>query len=165
MIRRGWQVPGGRKIERVAIGDFGESKTKQEFVKDCDINEIVRKFQRTGDMSLLQRSQGYYADVSNMPQDYLGALRVVREADAAFMNLPASLREKFKNNPAQLESWLLDSKNHDEARELGLLVRKDDLKTKTQDVKLTPSQQAAQAAPAAPAAAPAAPSPVPPGKV
>lgn len=78
------------------------SLTKQSFAEEVDINNIVKRFVQTGEIPYQERlSAGQYLDVSTV-EDYQTALEIVREADAAFSDLPATLRERFKNDPAKL---------------------------------------------------------------
>lgn len=126
MLRRGSKLPDGRVLARVVYNPElpegePEERTKQEFKDDSNPNVIWQKFNRTGDLSLLARSQGYYADVSETPSDYLSALNTVTAADKAFNNLPAAVRSKFQNNPADIEAWLRNPANKKEAIEMGLI--------------------------------------------
>jgi len=51
------------------------------------------------------------------------ALRVRADEDA-FAALPAKIRARFSNRPAELVAFVSDSANYDEAVELGLIVPK-----------------------------------------
>lgn len=95
------------------------SKTDQSFAEQCDINNIIRRYQKTGQVSHLSKHQGIYADISEIP-DLQGAFQAVQDAQSAFMTLPASLREKFQNDPIQFVEYLSDSRNDEEAISLGL---------------------------------------------
>lgn len=93
---------------------------QQQFKEDVEINNIVRKYQQTGQWTHLAKTQGVYADLSN-PKTYHEAMQVVLEADQAFSLLPSNLRTRFQNDPSQLLSFLSDPNNRDEAIQLGLL--------------------------------------------
>ncbi|QXP08472.1 MAG: internal scaffolding protein [Arizlama microvirus] len=112
----------GTRIRVATINDQ-PSKTDQSMKEQCDVNNIVRKFKRTGQVSHLSQKQGQYADVSEI-SDLLSATTKVAQAQDAFMTLPAALRKKLNNNPAELISWLNDPKNDDEAIKLGIKERK-----------------------------------------
>lgn len=115
---------------RVATINSEHSKTDQQFAKDCDINEIVRKFKKTGQLTHLSKKQGVYADVSQVP-DLLTAYEQITIAENAFADLPSDVRLKFSNNPQEMINFLTNPQNHDEAVQLGLLVppkqKNDDL--------------------------------------
>ena len=90
---------------------------------DCDINRIIDHFRETG--SLVDpihpgTRRPVFGDFSEIP-DYQGAMSVIAQADEAFMQLPAKVREKFANNPQQVFDFLADEKNRQEAVELGLI--------------------------------------------
>jgi len=97
----------------------GKSRTKQSFKDQTDINKIVARFERTGLIDHVNKNAGIYADVSNL-RDYPSALRLINKGKALMEALPASLRQRFENNPANLISFLDDPKNNDEAVKLGL---------------------------------------------
>ncbi|MEM4202187.1 MAG: hypothetical protein QW786_03165, partial [Candidatus Hadarchaeum sp.] len=56
--------PNGTR--RVFTRNTEPSKTKQDMKKDCDVNFIVQKFMKTGQMSQLNQNQGSYADVTGI---------------------------------------------------------------------------------------------------
>lgn len=122
MLRRG-DIVSGRELVRVLKVCDDPVLTKQEFSADADINNIISKFNRTGDLRLLQASQPYYGDVSNLPSDYLECLNIVKDANRAFDNLPAAVRSKFKNDPAAIIDFVADPNNKTEAIELGLIAK------------------------------------------
>lgn len=109
--------------ERAAskINTGKESRTKQSFKKQCDINVIMKKYEKTG-LITHTKQHGHYGDFTNVT-DYHAALNAVHEANEGFMTLPASLRKRFGNDPAKLIEFLNDSKNLDEAIELGLVEK------------------------------------------
>lgn len=99
------------------------SKTQQQFQKECDINEIMRKYLKTGEITHMAPYQGKYADLSEAP-DYHQAMTTVVKAQQAFDVLPAELRARFDNDPGKLLEFVHDDKNYDEAAKLGLVPEK-----------------------------------------
>ena len=99
------------------------SLTQKQFAKDADLNELVKRF-GVDKMPIppAVMDPSYYGE---LPPDYnlATAMRTVREAQERFEALPAPLRERFANEPAQLWDFVNDSANADEAVALGLLVR------------------------------------------
>lgn len=101
------------------------SLTRQEFKNDCDLSLLLKRFARTPEgRAALQNVQGYaqnaqFYDVSNVP-DYRSALDQVSAANAKFMALPAILRKRFDNDPANFLDFVLNPANLDECRALGL---------------------------------------------
>lgn len=110
-----------KAIRRPKTVNEKPSKTDQSFKDDCDVNIILARYMKTGDLSLLKQKQGgSYSDVSEVP-DLLEAHLNLQRAKLAFDQLPALVRKKLENNPLMLEQYLADPANHEEALELGLL--------------------------------------------
>lgn len=97
------------------------ARTKQEFCDECDINNIMRKYEKTGLISHTANGVARYGDFTNA-DDYLSATNQVLEAQATFDALPARVRDRMENNPANLIAFLGDENNLDEAVQLGLVV-------------------------------------------
>lgn len=95
--------------------------TQQQFQKEADINHIAEQFGLTGEMPQLLRipTAGDFEGIF----DYQTAMNTIVEADRAFMTLPAKLRARFENDPAQLLDFLHDEENRDEAIRLGLVPK------------------------------------------
>lgn len=102
------------------------SKTDKSFAKECDINEIMARYAKTGEITHVARRQGVFADVSMMT-NLVDAFSMVERAADAFSLLPSALREKLGNDPANFAGWLQDPSNHDEAIKFGLLERTDEV--------------------------------------
>ncbi len=96
--------------------------TQQQFKEECDINRIMDRYLRTGVLSdpLSLRGPGTYADFTEMG-DYMANMNKVVEAREMFESLPAKVRERFANNPANMIEFVMDSSNKEEAIKLGLL--------------------------------------------
>jgi len=53
--------------------------------------------------------------------DYHTAVNAVRDATEAFMALPGTVRDRFRNSPQEFIEFCSDRRNLDEARKLGLV--------------------------------------------
>jgi len=95
------------------------SRTKQSFRDECDINNILRQFNVTGQLPI-GRVQPQYGDFSGIT-DYQSALNAVMAAQDSFLQLPAKLRAKFDNDPALFVEFASNEANKDEMKALGLL--------------------------------------------
>lgn len=95
------------------------SLAKQQFREEADINTIVERFNLTGQLpdNVRLPSYGDFLGVG----DYHTAMLAVRAAAEDFMALPAALRARFGNDPAQFVDFCSDESNTEEARKLGLL--------------------------------------------
>ncbi len=94
---------------------------QQHFKEECDINTILQKFSITGVLPETPLSPRY-GDFSGIG-DYHTALNRVIAAQEEFEALPAQIRARFNNDPAQLIEFLDNDANRPEAEELGLVVK------------------------------------------
>jgi len=117
---------------RVQSHNILPTKTQQNFKDECDINNIMAQYSKTGQFTHVTSRQGQYADFSNIT-DYQEMLDTVRYADQAFMTLPAQIRSRFGNDPGQLLAFVQDSKNYDEGVKLGLVQPKQAAPTTNDD--------------------------------
>lgn len=116
------------------------SLTQQQFKDECDINTIVKQFGLTGKLpeagSVYAPTFGDFTEI----EDFQSALHALQRASDAFMELPASVRERFNNDPARLVEFCSDARNADEIRALGLSKDAPPVPPKTPDpVNPTPS--------------------------
>ncbi|WNK12902.1 MAG: internal scaffolding protein [Microvirus sp.] len=123
--------------------------TKQEFKDECDINWILRNYEKTGQLpAMYDPSQAQYGEVLGL--DYLEAQNLIANANSMFATLPSAIRNRFDNDPAKFLDFTADEKHLPEMAEMGLL-RPD------YALPAPPPPKAESAAPAAPTPAPAAP--------
>lgn len=98
----------------------GPGRTKQSFKDEANINNIVAKYLKTGLMDSVNKNPQRYADVSALT-GYQDSLNIVRQGKELFDGLPANIKKRFQNNPAELIAFLDDDTNKDEAVKLGLV--------------------------------------------
>lgn len=119
------------EAQLAAYQPIGETMTVQHMKDETDLNIVLQRF-GVGDGSQLPAlsqvgikiDPSWYGDFSNAV-DLHTALEQMREAEARFMTLPATLRAKFENNWANLHEWVNDPKNLDEAIHLKMLTPPD----------------------------------------
>lgn len=107
-----------RMLSNVHPGDDG--LTIQSAKDDADINVLVRRFGLGEQMPPEPLGPEYYSDTTDLP-DLRSVLEFGRQAVEAFQALPARVRSRFQNNPAELWDFVQDPANEAEARSLGLL--------------------------------------------
>lgn len=109
-------TPGGLNFAN-AIG-----RTRQEFKDECDINVLIARHQPGTPIQApwSKPPTPMFGDFAEAP-DYLEAQLVLLKAREQFASLPAKVRARFANDPAELLAFVHDPKNTDEARDLGLL--------------------------------------------
>lgn len=96
-------------------------KTVQSHKDECDINTIARRFGLGHPVPQSVRLP-FYGDFSEL-DSYESALAAINDADASFFALPANIREKFNNDPAQLIHFCSDVGNRQAAIDLGLIPK------------------------------------------
>lgn len=94
------------------------SLTVQSDSIDADINTIVYRYGITGRMPDNIRLPSYqdYDEVF----DFSTAQRRVLDAEDEFMRIPADVRARFSNDPAQFFNYATNPANYDGLVELGL---------------------------------------------
>lgn len=128
---QGHYVPHPRRIEEGAIVNpitgeisYPPSMTKQEFVKSCDINNIIREYSITGQINHInaQAAQGRYMDLPDT-LDFQQSLHLVKQAQESFASLPSAIRNRFHGNPAEFLAFVADPANQEEAIKLGIVKK------------------------------------------
>lgn len=117
VMQSAYQNDGRPRFETV-IGDE-PSMARQEFADECDINGIMAKYEKTG-MLPVNGAQASYVDFTAVPSDLQEAMRVMMDADAAFMSLPASVRKEFENDALRFVEYAQDGANLEQLRQWGL---------------------------------------------
>lgn len=105
--------------------DFTGDKgfTVQADRDEADINKIVARFNKTGQLPPTYKGQPFYGDVSEMG-NLQESMMKIQEAERLFMSFPAELRERFENSAVKFVEFVGDDKNYAEAVELGLVQKK-----------------------------------------
>lgn len=85
----------------------GESLTEQAHVASCDIHNIMARYEKTGIIEHLAKSQAFYDDVSNVPS-FQEAMNHVAYVNEVFATLPAKVRDAFDNDPQKYLEWAQD---------------------------------------------------------
>lgn len=94
--------------------------TDQTFRDECDINTIMAKYQSTGEMPVLNGSQGQWLDVTEM--DFQRHMQFMVEAQEMFDQLPSAIRDRFGNDPGAFLGFVSDRENTVEIAKMGLLT-------------------------------------------
>jgi phage internal scaffolding protein len=105
--------------ERKGFETVGESLTQQHMKEETDIRNIINRYDRTGFISHVARGVAQYGDYSEV-NEYREALDLVNNANVAFMQIPAEIREKFNNDAGDFFEFATDPNNIEEMRQMGL---------------------------------------------
>ncbi len=101
-----------------------KGRTKQSHRDECDINTIMRKFEKTGMVDHLNKYGGKYGDFTMVPPDYQAAVELVRAADEMFHTIPAKVRAAFNNDAGHFLAFVSNPENLEKMREMGLTKEK-----------------------------------------
>lgn len=115
MIHSAYDRPEGPKLE------CGPGKTKQQFTKECDVNCIMAKYQKTGNLDHYNEHGAMYGEFTSV--EFQEAMQIVEVAEEMFADLSSSARAKFNNDPAQFLDFVQNPDNADEMYEMGLATR------------------------------------------
>ena len=142
-----------RMIQRVR---FLEPTLAKQGLKDTtDINVIMKKYLATGHIPHVNNQAPNYGFAPAL--ELREAIELQKEANSAFMELPAEFRAKCLNDPLKFVEWLQDPENHAEATQMGFFEKRE--KEDQQEMDLppapTPPGQANAETPEAPAEGPA----------
>lgn len=97
-----------------------ESLTQQSDLKDSDINIIMAKYVQTGQLPKINSERPEGGDYTQVG-DYREMLDKLKETKAQFDALPAHIRKRFGNDPANMLEFVGNADNKEEAAKLGLL--------------------------------------------
>ncbi|WNK12548.1 MAG: internal scaffolding protein [Microvirus sp.] len=98
---------------------FDESKTRQEFAEECDINTIMARYEAGGAVSHVNRVEPVFLDTTLYP-GLQASMDAYREASLSFAALPAKVRREFDNDPQKFVDFAVDPGNIERMREWGL---------------------------------------------
>lgn len=119
--------------QRVQINFPDQGRTKQAMQSQCDINQIMAKFQKTGVIDFVNKHAPQFGDSTGI--DFQTSMETVIRAKEMFADLPSSVRKRFNNDPTELLDFCENVENRQEAIKLGLLDtkhgRKADVDTDT----------------------------------
>ncbi len=121
------------KYDNPGLTDFGPGETQQQFRDECNINNILKKFQKTGAMEHANKHSANYGFASGL--DFRESMEIVTKAQEMFNDLPSSIRSKFGNSPEAFLDFATNPENAAEMVKLGLAeetrprTRKEDKET------------------------------------
>lgn len=104
--------------KRVAIKFIEPTLTKQSMQNECDINQIMAKYQKTGAITHLQNNRANYGFADSIT--FHECLNIVTKAQSMFAELPSSIRKRFDQDPARFLDFVQNPENSDELVSMGL---------------------------------------------
>lgn len=109
--------PTRRRVQ-VDPGEF--THTRQSHKEECDINNILAQYKKTGIIEHINTRQAQYIDLPSAV-DLQTAFEITRAAESAFADLPSKVRDRFGNDPATFLAALENPDMKKELTELGVL--------------------------------------------
>lgn len=88
----------------------------QSFAESTDIHSILRRYQN-GEVDVLEKVQGFYGDITEMPKTYAEALQRISDSEKVFWSLPVDVRAKFGHS---FSEFLAASNDNDFLDRLGI---------------------------------------------
>lgn len=95
-----------------------DGRTKQAHKDECDINQVLKKYLKTGLIDHVSSHNGQYGEAPGI--DFKEALDLVRRSQDMFDDLPAKARKHFNNDPAAFMDAVHEEGNESLMYELGL---------------------------------------------
>lgn len=108
----------GRAVPRLQVFYEGKGRTRQSSKDECDINNILAKYQKTGAIEHANKHAPSYGFATG--DDFTSAMFLIAKASRMFEELPSTLRKKFQT-PAEFLDFVQNPDNLDEMAELGLI--------------------------------------------
>lgn len=106
---------------RDVVVECGPGRARQSMKDECDINNIVARYARTGMVSHMARGAPVYVDVSELG-DYREVVDRIARAERVFAALPAKVRAAFDNSAPAFMDACLDPSQADRLVELGVFA-------------------------------------------
>lgn len=111
---------GDEISDKTALRCADPSLTKQADRDAADINNILKRYEKTGELPNMIKRDPVWGDFADMPT-FQEAFEVVAKAEEQFAALDAQVRRRFDNDPALFLAFASDPQNTEEMRSLGLL--------------------------------------------
>jgi phage internal scaffolding protein len=115
--------------------------TKQSFLEETDINNIVASNASFAPLTPEEYSKLNFADLGD-GLDFQTNQNYIAQAQTAFFSLPATVRERFANNPSNLLDFVQNPANLEEAIALGIATRRPQASSEPLSASLTPQPSA-----------------------
>ncbi len=88
---------------------YNDGRTKQAFKNETDINQILKRAQKSGMISHLNKHEARYGDFANF--DFFDAQLQLAAGATIFADLPVELRREFNQSPGEFFEYVNDPAN------------------------------------------------------
>uniref|UniRef100_A0AAU8B016 Internal scaffolding protein n=1 Tax=Dulem virus 105 TaxID=3145582 RepID=A0AAU8B016_9VIRU len=98
-----------------------ESRVQEQFADACQTDTIIRKYNMMGVNPFIASGSSQYLDTTEIPS-FVAAQNSQVKVREYFEGLPSDVRLEFNNDPSQFAEAVLDPRNADYLREIGVLA-------------------------------------------
>lgn len=97
--KKGWIYEDGelKWVTKEKVNTYALIQAEKDAV---ELHSILKRYEN-GDDSALNKVQGMYMDMVDLPSNYAELYSAVSRADDVFYSMPTDIREKYHNNPAE----------------------------------------------------------------
>lgn len=130
----------------------GDSMTEQHHARACDVNTIMAKYLKSGVIDHIKQYEPQFGDVSNL--DFKTSMDQVAAVKSEFHNLPAFVRDHYKQDPGAYLDAVSTEEGIEELRKLkppGQKYDRDGNREVPENTPTEPSSDGAKKEPAQPA--------------
>lgn len=113
---------------------------KQSFKDDCDINVIMSRYEKAGQLPLSDDVPAMFGDFSD-GATFHDVMNRIRKAEEAFLTVRGEVRAMFDNDVGKFLDFVVNPANAEKLVELGLAVKKP-------ETQAAPAQPATTSTPA-----------------
>lgn len=96
-----------------------KSRTQQQFKDECNINNVIAKYDKTGIFTHVNEAQAHYFDNTKI-NEYQESLNLVIQSKLSFSKIPAEIRKRFGNDAGLYLEFVTNPDNMDEMVKMGL---------------------------------------------
>lgn len=107
-----------KKRGRVQLHCPGKGRTKQAFKDETDINQIMKRYMKTGILDHARKHEPEYGFATST--DFQESMEIILRAQNMFQDLPAQVRSRFQNEPGQFLDFVQDPENQQDLFDMGL---------------------------------------------
>lgn len=93
--------------------------TEQHHKDQCDVNKIIKKYDKTGLIDHVSKLEARYGDMTGA--DFKSAMDLVTNVQSEFDQFPAEIRKRFDNSPEKYLAFMENPENRKQAIDLGLI--------------------------------------------
>lgn len=112
-------------------GEQAIGRTKQAHASMCDVNNIIKQYDKTGLFAHVNNAVAEYGDYTEV-NEFAESLNRVIQAQDAFDQLPSLVRKRFGNDAGEFFEFATNPANAEEMVKLGLAEMREPLNIVTE---------------------------------